>query len=75
MTTPGRPVLLDWRAAIHFRRDAPCVLCGNPTPLRSHDGEAAHEVCAEAWNAAHPGKTRFVSDAQPRKRTSGGDHA
>ncbi|GAA3479578.1 hypothetical protein GCM10018966_041080 [Streptomyces yanii] len=74
MTTPGQPVLLDWRAGLHYRREAPCVLCGNPTLLRSHAAEAAHKVCAEAWNAKHPGEVRFVSDAQPRRRKND-DHA
>ncbi|MFE7758307.1 hypothetical protein [Streptomyces sp. NPDC057429] len=67
-------VLLDWRDSSHFRRDAPCVLCRKPTPLRSHDGEAAHKTCAETWNAAHPGEVRFVSDAQSKRRGDD-DHA
>lgn len=60
--------LLIWREATHFdhRGDLPCVLCGGPTPLRSHQREPAHKVCAETWAAQHPGETRFVSDAQPR---------
>lgn len=67
MTTPGQPVLLDWRDGLHYRRPAPWVLCGNPTPLRSHAGEASHKVCAENWNLAHPGESRFVSDTKPRR--------
>ncbi|MGW1550616.1 hypothetical protein [Streptomyces sp. NPDC002346] len=75
MTTPGQPTLLDWRDGIHYRRPAPCVLCGNPTPLRSHAGEASHKVCAEDWNLAHPGESRFVSDTKPRRRKDDYDHA
>ncbi|HWU10545.1 MAG TPA: hypothetical protein VN520_29985 [Streptomyces sp.] len=71
MTTPGQPLLLDWRDALHFRRDAPCR---KPTPLRSHTGEAVHKICAENWNAQHPGETRLVSDAQSRRRKHD-DHA
>jgi hypothetical protein len=56
--------LLDWRDARHFDRtgDRPCVLCHKPTPLRSHDGEAVHKVCAELWMNTHPDATRFHSD-------------
>jgi hypothetical protein len=43
--------------------------------LRSHDGEPVHKTCAEAWNAQHPGKARFVSDLQPRRRNKADDHA
>ncbi|KIF72818.1 hypothetical protein QR77_41365 [Streptomyces sp. 150FB] len=75
----ARPVLLNWRDGTHFRKDAPCVLCGHSTPLRSHAGEAVHKVCAETWNADHPERVlegRFVSDPEPRSRTKGtGDHA
>ncbi len=72
---PGAPLLnLDWRAGFHFRSDTPCVLCSKPTPLRSHDGEPVHKVCAELWNAQHTGAVRFVSDAQ-FKRKRDDDHA
>lgn len=74
--SPQQPVLLDWRASLHFRQEAPCALCARPTPLRSHAGEAAHKVCAEAWTARHPGAGRFVSDTQPsRARRDRDDHA
>lgn len=66
-------VFLDWRDPRHFDHsgDRPCVLCGTLTPLRSHQGEAAHKTCAERWAAAHPGDGRFVSDAdQPARRPS-----
>jgi hypothetical protein len=65
MTGFGQPTLLDWRDGIHYRRPAPCVLCGNPTPLRSHAGEAAHKVCAEDWNLAHPGESRLALFTRP----------
>ncbi|MER0481375.1 hypothetical protein ABR737_24060 [Streptomyces sp. Edi2] len=44
--------LLDWRDGKHFdpHQDLPCVLCGGPTPMRSHDREPVHKVCAETWN-------------------------
>ncbi|MFE7245314.1 hypothetical protein [Streptomyces sp. NPDC057580] len=70
-----RPVLLDWRDGIHYRRPAPCVLYEAPTLLRSHAGEAAHKVCAQDWNLAHPGESRFVSDTKPRRRKDDDDHA
>ncbi|SFD74195.1 hypothetical protein [Streptomyces aidingensis] len=62
------PPLLVWRDPRHFdhRGDRPCALCGTPTPLRSHQGEPAHKVCAEAWLADHPDSTRFVSDTPTR---------
>jgi len=68
---PGRG--LDWRDARHFDRwqDMPCVLCGKPTPMRSHDGEPAHKTCAESWIAANPTEARrgrFASDLQPKRR-------
>ncbi|MFJ9351741.1 hypothetical protein [Streptomyces sp. NPDC101237] len=77
---PPPGALLDWRDPEHFdhRRTKPCALCGGPTPLRSHAGEAAHKVCAEAWIAANPVEARafgrFASDAQP-KSSGPGDHA
>ncbi|MFZ4296899.1 hypothetical protein ACOZE3_03100 [Streptomyces cinereoruber] len=54
---------LDWGDSRHFdhTQDRPCCLCGRPTPLRSHAGEPVHKVCAEAWNAAHPGEARRYS--------------
>ncbi|MFD9541409.1 hypothetical protein [Streptomyces sp. NPDC060022] len=75
MSAPAsQETLLDWRDSLHFRRDTPWVLCQNPTPLRSHAGEAVHKTCAEVWNAAHPGEVHFVSDAKS-KRKSDNDHA
>ncbi|MEV6245241.1 hypothetical protein AB0M38_03425 [Streptomyces sp. NPDC051742] len=52
--------LLDWGDATHFdpARNRACHLCGRPTPMRSHAGEPAHKVCAEAWNATHPDEAR-----------------
>ncbi|WP_052499216.1 hypothetical protein [Streptomyces vietnamensis] len=52
--------LLDWGDGRHFdhTRDRPCCLCGRPTPMRSHAGEAVHKVCAEDWNATHPTEAR-----------------
>ncbi|MCJ1678305.1 hypothetical protein MTF65_13300 [Streptomyces sp. APSN-46.1] len=51
---------LDWGDASHYdrTRDLPCVLCGRPTPLRSHAGEPVHKVCAEEWNHTHPAESR-----------------
>ncbi|MEU2233015.1 hypothetical protein [Streptomyces vietnamensis] len=59
--------LLDWGEARHFdhTRDRPCCLCGRPTPMRSHAGESVHKVCAEDWNAAHPGEARRYSRPAP----------
>lgn len=79
--TVGAPRLLVWRDNSHFRfYDAPCTLCGRPTPRRSHAGEAAHEICAETWVAAHPVEARLgrlVSDPEPRRRMreASSDHA
>ncbi|KAB2977472.1 hypothetical protein F8R89_01135 [Streptomyces sp. SS1-1] len=68
---PAPGALLDWRHHLHYQWPAPCVLCRRPTPLRSHDGEAAHKVCAEQWITAHNTEAlrthRFVSD---RRTTS-----
>ncbi|MGK5628562.1 hypothetical protein [Streptomyces sp. URMC 123] len=72
--TPAAPLqLLDWRHHSHFGRPAPCVLCGTTTPLRSHANEPVHKVCAESWNAAHPGEMRFVCD--PPQGGGATDHA
>ncbi|MFI7278549.1 DUF4031 domain-containing protein [Streptomyces sp. NPDC049879] len=70
---PARDIL-DWHDSRHWdpTGDQPCTLCDKPTPLRAHNGEAAHKTCAEAWRADHPGETRFVSDAPTRSTT---DHA
>jgi hypothetical protein len=76
-TVPASGELLDWRDGSHFRWDAPCTLCGKPTPLRSHTGEPVHKTCAEAWIAANPAEAllgRFVSDPQAKRRTDD-DHA
>ncbi|MDT0347530.1 hypothetical protein [Streptomyces litchfieldiae] len=64
-----------WRDASHYDRrgERPCVLCGHPTPLRSHRREPAHKTCAEQWLTDHPGDDRFLSD--PPARRSADDHA
>ncbi|MFD7085367.1 hypothetical protein [Streptomyces sp. NPDC059918] len=51
---------LNWGDASHYdrTRDLPCVLCGRPTPLRSHAGEPVHKMCAEDWNAGNPDQPR-----------------
>ncbi|MFE4998627.1 hypothetical protein ACFRH4_46645 [Streptomyces mirabilis] len=72
--------LLDWRDARHFDRwqDLPCVLCGAPTPMRSHYGEPVHKVCAEDWISANPTEARlgrFASDAKPKRVSDYDDHA
>ncbi|MGW3873582.1 hypothetical protein ACWEC4_22595 [Streptomyces sp. NPDC005055] len=53
--------LLDWRDNRHFdpHRNVPCVLCGRPTPMRSHDREPVHKVCAEDWCDQNPNSNRF----------------
>ncbi|MGW5276950.1 hypothetical protein ACWEQP_31310 [Streptomyces sp. NPDC004044] len=53
--------LLDWRHARHFdaSRDLPCVLCHRLTPMRSHDREPVHKVCAEVWIDQNPESQRF----------------
>lgn len=48
--------LLDGRDSIHFRRDAPCVLRQELTPLRSHAGGPPTRR-APKWNAAHPAQS------------------
>jgi hypothetical protein len=71
---PAPGALLDWRDSQHFDRwqDRPCALCGQPTPMRSHDGEPVHKACAEDWIAANPTEARrlgrFASDVQPNRR-------
>ncbi|WP_037574600.1 hypothetical protein [Phaeacidiphilus oryzae] len=46
--------LLNWRDHSHWNeREADCVLCANPTHLRSDRGRPVHKVCAEQWNDAH----------------------
>ncbi|BAU84718.1 hypothetical protein SLA_3816 [Streptomyces laurentii] len=59
--------VLDWREPQHYDRvrDRPCCLCGRPTPMRSHDGEPAHKVCAEQWNHAHPDEPRLYTPSHP----------
>ncbi|MGP4004473.1 hypothetical protein [Streptomyces sp. 8N706] len=68
--TPGvpatQPVLLDWRASLHFRWDELCVLCTNLTPPCSHAAGPVHKTCAELWNAVNPGEVSFVSEAHKR---------
>ena len=62
--------LLVWRSGEHFDhfRDLPCVLCGKPTPLRSHADEPVHKVCAEQWTAEQPDSRRFCSDDTPSRQ-------
>ncbi|WP_218058268.1 hypothetical protein [Streptomyces sp. Wb2n-11] len=62
-------MLLDWRDSVHFRWDAPCVLCKRPIPLCSHAGKPVHKVCAENWCASNLVVARLgrsVSDAKPK---------
>ncbi|MGW7261139.1 hypothetical protein [Streptomyces sp. NPDC054834] len=80
---PPPGALLDWGDGRHFDhwQNEACVLCGRPTPLRSHAGEAVHKACAEDWITAHPVEARlgrFASDAKapPTKRKDAqGAHA
>ncbi len=79
---PAPGGLLEWRDARHFDRwrDLPCVLCGRPTPMRSHSEEPVHKVCAESWLAANPVEARlgrFASDTKPKPKSQGqgDDHA
>ncbi|MFD5516332.1 hypothetical protein [Streptomyces sp. NPDC127066] len=75
---PGQ--LLDWRDARHFDRwqNRPCVLCKQPTPMRSHHGEPVHKTCAETWISANLTEARlgrFASDTQPKRARDNDDHA
>ncbi|MET7920352.1 hypothetical protein ABZU45_31720 [Streptomyces avermitilis] len=77
---PAPGGLLDWRDARHFDRwqDLPCVLCEQPTPMRSHHGESVHKTCVEDWISANPTQARlgrFASDAQPKGGKDYDDHA
>jgi hypothetical protein len=49
---------LDWRSPEHFDHsaDKPCVICTQPTPLRSDRGKPVHKVCAEKWIDERTGK-------------------
>ncbi|WP_328621462.1 hypothetical protein [Streptomyces sp. NBC_00354] len=60
---------LNWGDASHYdrTRDLPCVLCGRPTPLRSHASEPVHKVCAEDWNATSPDQPRRYTLPVKRK--------
>ncbi|WP_037904977.1 hypothetical protein [Actinacidiphila yeochonensis] len=72
MTGPlPQRTLLDWRDGRHYTGGGRCVLCRGHTVLQSHSGEDVCKVCAEAWNAAHPGETRFVSDPPRARRKPG----
>ncbi|MDX3772073.1 MULTISPECIES: hypothetical protein [unclassified Streptomyces] len=62
----GDRPLEQWRALGYGRRET--VVC-------FYAREAAHKVCAEDWNLAHPGESRFVSDTKPRRRKDDDDHA
>ncbi|MFJ4569011.1 hypothetical protein ACIP4U_36235 [Streptomyces caelestis] len=81
---PAPGGLLEWRDARHFDRwkDLPCVLCGRPTPMRSHSEEPVHKACAESWITANPVEARlgrFASDTKPKPKSKskdqGDDHA
>ncbi|MGW1393189.1 hypothetical protein ACWD6Q_16105 [Streptomyces nigra] len=56
--------LLDWRSSEHYDHggNCPCTQCGKPTPLRSHDGEPVHKVCAEDWNDRNSNAPRHQHD-------------
>ncbi|MET9565084.1 hypothetical protein [Streptomyces tauricus] len=58
--------LLNWNSGEHFDHggDCPCTQCGKPTPLRSHDGEPVHKVCAEDWNDRTPTAPRFEHEGR-----------
>ncbi|WP_316771742.1 hypothetical protein [Streptomyces sasae] len=57
--------LLNWNSSVHYEPwDKPCTQCERPTPLRSHNGEAVHKVCAEEWNDSNPGAPRFVHNGR-----------
>ncbi|MFH8464978.1 hypothetical protein [Streptomyces sp. NPDC017991] len=58
--------LLNWNSSEHFDHggDCPCTQCGKPTPLRSHDGEPVHKVCAEDWNDRTPTAPRFQHEGR-----------
>ncbi|PLW72007.1 hypothetical protein C0036_14775 [Streptomyces sp. DJ] len=76
---PPPSAYLEWRDSQHFDRwqDCSCVLCGKPTPMRSHAGEPVRKACAEDWIAANPVEARlgrFASDLQP-KSTKRATHA
>ncbi|MGW6404236.1 hypothetical protein [Streptomyces sp. NPDC055134] len=60
--------VLDWHDAQHFdrTRDLPCALCRRPTPMRSHQQEPVHKVCAEDWNDQHPGAPRHLHKGHDR---------
>ena len=46
--------VLNWGDSSHWATDpAPCVLCDQPTNLRSDRGKPAHKVCAEQWIDQH----------------------
>ncbi|MFE4775253.1 hypothetical protein [Streptomyces sp. NPDC056713] len=77
--------LLNWSSGDHFDHsgDCACSQCGKPTPMRSHDGEAVHKVCAEDWNDRNPsasrhqhegralGTSRYHSDPPRKSRKDG----
>ena len=52
-TTPGSPVVLDWRHG-DTGLPAPCVLCGEATVCRSPVKDVpCHKGCAETWITTH----------------------
>jgi hypothetical protein len=70
-TTPGSPVVLDWRHA-HTGPPAPCVLCEGLTICRSPVKDVpCHKGCAEAWITVHATspaqRARLTAAHTPRK--------
>jgi hypothetical protein len=57
---------LNWTSSQHYDHngDCPCTQCGKPTPMRSHDGEPVHKVCAEDWNDRNPNAPRHQHDGR-----------
>jgi hypothetical protein len=48
------PPLLDWHDRSHWgEHGAPCLTCGDPTPLRNDHKQPQHKVCAERVLAEH----------------------
>ncbi|MFD5121697.1 hypothetical protein [Streptomyces sp. NPDC058385] len=58
--------LLNWSSGEHFDHsgDCACSQCGKPTPMRSHNGEPVHKVCAEDWNDRTPGAPRHQHEGR-----------
>lgn len=57
MTDHPPAPLLDWHDRCHWGgRDAACITCGQPTPLRNDRMQPQHKVCAERVLAEHLAK-------------------